>query len=564
MMQRGYLPLLVVAIASAGGVAVVSSGCGTSDESKFGAGDADASVPRDDGSAAPDFEPDASRVFRDLPEPIVDADGGANTPPNAGDLFGAAGDGSASGGPCLVEPEVGSLFPRNWLRPRFRWVAAPGQNLFELRLKVANQERDLVVYTSRTTWTMPQAMWDALRRNSADVAMTVSIRGGAFDGTALTGVALGVRGDIGIAPVDAPGTIVYWTTAGGSSLKGFAMGEESVVTTLVPSQVTQRSATCIGCHTSTPDGEFAAFSTEEGSWANALASVNPKSGLPIGAPPSFLAAGAKASIERGPVGISSFSQAHWRPGDRKMIASTPSGLFVLDLEATSEGAARRTLERTGDAVQGTAAGAPNWSHDGRTIVYVATSASRLVDGRLGSGSGTDDNGARADLHAVPYNGGAGGAVTAIPGASDPNVLEYYPAFSPDDTWIAFNRAPNDKNMYDQPLAEVYVVPSSGGTPVRLAANDPPACANAASPGITNSWPKWAPRVEAANGRRYYWLVFSSKRGGSVPQLYVTPMVVAADASVQTFAALYLWNQPEGEGNHTPAWEYFKIPSSPPR
>jgi hypothetical protein len=40
-------------------------------------------------------------------------------------------------------------------------------------------------------------------------------------------------------------------------------------------------------------------------------------------------------------------------------------------------------------------------------------------------------------------------------------------------------------------------------------------------------------------------------------------VVTEAGKVSTSAALYLWNQPEDENNHTPAWDIFKIPPSPP-
>lgn len=33
---------------------------------------------------------------------------------------------------------------------------------------------------------------------------------------------------------------------------------------------------------------------------------------------------------------------------------------------------------------------------------------------------------------------------------------------------------------------------------------------------------------------------------------------------KTYASIYLWNQPENENNHTPAWDVFKIPPSPPQ
>src|SRR5579872_1137624 len=64
--------------------------------------------------------------------PILDT----GAPSNAATLFGSATSGAASGGPCLEEPEVGALFPNNWLRPRFKVVAAGSEDLFEIRLHV--------------------------------------------------------------------------------------------------------------------------------------------------------------------------------------------------------------------------------------------------------------------------------------------------------------------------------------------------------------------------------------------------------------------------------------------
>ena len=77
------------------------------------------------------------------------------------------------------------------------------------------------------------------------------------------------------------------------------------------------------------------------------------------------------------------------------------------------------------------------------------------------------------------------------------------------------------------------------------------------PGVTNSWPKWAPGVEDFNGRRYYWLTFSSTRRGDKPQIFVAP-VVAEGGSLVSYPALTLWNQPADEANHTAAWDVFQI------
>jgi hypothetical protein len=520
------------------------------------------------------FEP--SGPVTDFPVPIFDG----TAPMSSDTLFGPPGTGAKSGGPCLVEPESDVLYPQNWLRPRFTWTPVGGQNLFELRLHVKNQLKDLVVYTSLTQWTMPLGMWNKLRADSPTEPMTLSITGGVYTGATLTGEALGSSYPIGIAPVQATGVIVYWTTSGTTALKGFAIGDESVEVVLLPGQTTETTTTCIGCHSAAPGGEYVEFGLSGATgWPNAMALIDPKLGT-VGAPPTFLGAGGLAALARDNQGISTFSLAHWSTGDRRTIVSFndqtvtagTDALQWIDLEATSPASATGTLARTGDSNQ---AGAPSWSHDGNNIAYVSTN--RFCDGRLGAGcyastvayNAPTDPGSTADIYTVPYAGGAGGKATPLAGASSPSLQEYYPVFSPDDEWLAFDSIANGLNMYNQAQAEVNVIPASGGTATRLEANDPAACSGKTSPGVTNSWPKWGPTALMGNGSTYYWLVFSSTRydglftgapGG--PQLFITS-VVRTGSKIATHGSLYLWNQPASENNHTPAWDTFKVPPVPP-
>jgi hypothetical protein len=41
------------------------------------------------------------------------------------------------------------------------------------------------------------------------------------------------------------------------------------------------------------------------------------------------------------------------------------------------------------------------------------------------------------------------------------------------------------------------------------------------------------------------------------------VVQQTDGSLQTYGAVYLWNQPPAENNHTPAWDKFKVAPQPP-
>jgi hypothetical protein len=515
------------------------------------------------------FESDGSGVFSGVP--ILDG----NAPSDSASLFGPPSQGATSGGPCLLEPENEVVYPQNWLRPRFRWAASAGETLFELRVHAGDQPADLVVYTTNLSWTMPLAMWDALRSSSAGLGMSVSVRGGALSGEGLVGEAYGTQTTMGVAPASVTGAIVYWATddtaTGSTSLMGFTPGDESVAVVLNPAQYARAQDTtsqCIGCHSSTPDGSAAAFTTIASlplqQFSDALGLIDTDAGT-VGAAPQYLGAGAASALARYNQGAMAFSPAHWTTGDRRGVVSYDNGgsasdivLSWIDLEATAPTTAAGTIARNGDTEL---AGAPAWTHDGNTIVYVSTN--RVCTGRLGNCTvqyeAPMDLGSRADLYVVPYAGGAGGNATPLPGASDPSLEEYYPAISPDDRWILFNRIPDDDNMYSQPAAEVFVLPAPGGQPVRLEANDPPACSGRVSPGVTNSWGKWGPSASQVNGDTYYWIVFSSKRmDGATPQLYITSVVELASGALQTHGALYLWNQPPTQANHTPSWDDLLI------
>jgi hypothetical protein len=316
---------------------------------------------------------------------------------------------------------------------------------------------------------------------------------------------------------------------------------------------------CVGCHDATPDGKYTGVSVV-GGFGNAVASVEDGS---EGAPPPFMKAGGRAASFRENQGPLAFSAAHWKDGDHIQVTATGLGSereliwILLDAVEDAEGKSYGVIERKGDS---RGAWAMTWSHDGKTIVYTSGEIDEVI------ASTTFES----DLYSVPYNDRAGGEAVPLSGAAEKDYAEYSPNFSADDKFILFNRYAVDgmSSLYNQPLSEIYVVPAQGGTLTRLGANDAAACTGKKSPGLTNSWARWSPQVKTVGDRTFYWLIFASVRGEptsffgtSAAQLYMTGVTIA-NGKLETYGAVHIWNQPEEESNHQPAWNVFNIPKVP--
>jgi hypothetical protein len=493
--------------------------------------------------------------YNDFPQAPVGAGGvtAAQVPAIASAFANATSQ--PTGGPCISEPTMGALFPSNFNSPLFEWTPPAGHNIFELRFHVSNQVNDLVVYTDAKSFNIADAMWKALAADSNDKDIQVQIRSGVLTAGALTGaVSTGTTGNIRIAPVDAPGAIVYWTTSGGSALKGFRIGDKTVSTVLTPAGISQAGTTtaCVGCHISTPDGTAAVFGRSDPGFSIDARLLDGTSKRP-----SWMTANAVTNLTKTDQALGTMNSAWFSPPNKAILVSalnsTDTGgkyeLVATDLAAATGGIT--ILQRMGDTRQ---AATPVSNGVGSKIAY--TSSNAVVDSRVDNGVG--------EIWTVPFNNGTGGVATPLQGAADSNYNQYYPAYSPGDTFVAFNRIARNTQMYNNSTAEVFLVPGSGGTPVRVAANDPPACTGSKSPGITNSWPHWSPNSPTMNNKKYYWLVFSStRRPGGLPQLFLSAVVTDLSTGTEvlstTTPAIFIPNQPTSEANHTPAWDVFKIP-----
>lgn len=592
-----------------------------------GDGDGDGDIILGDGDiSGPDFS-----LGVPWPEqPVIDAE----APAGVEAMF----SGAASGAGCLTEPQDGTMIPRNWLRPRFR--VSGGAQAYQVILSAEQMDNDLVGYGGPNGWKIPIEYWQGIAKHALSSPVTVNATVRASSGTGFTET----TSTFLIAPVDAGGAMVYWASnqskddVNSSRLEGFSVGEESTLTALTPLEVqegdirTQDSyvlkgattsewsdptgaqpggVSCIGCHTSTPDGKAVAFN-DGFPWAGVTASIEEAT---VGQRAEGVTDLGARLLKTPFIGTISFSAARWSAGDRMAIATftttTPYNNVITNLTdmtdlvwinlgvegsadfsampdaafAMHQGTGWDIIQRSGDS---RAAANAVWNDTGDLIAYA--SVDRVAGSHVGgieaaTSPKTPDTilsgPTEADLYTVPFNDGAGGTASPVSGAAEPGVAEYYPDFSPDGAYLAFNRAGSTQGyIYYRPDGEVNVIAKDGGTPHRLAANDPPACSGEASPGVINSWPKWGPSIESVGGSTYYWVIFSSARAYpeqfNVPpdyytptaldtrssQLYLAAVVVDGSGKITSYPGLYVWNQTTDTSNLTPAWDEFKIPPVP--
>ena len=119
-----------------------------------------------------------------------------NVPTDVTGMFGTP----SGSGPCVSEPEDGSLFPNNWLPPR---VHVPGNTGYlKITFHADMESTDLVAYAQGDSWALPKPIWQSLAQHIVEQNIKVTVQtpnGGA------TSV------NFQIAPVGAGGSMVFWS-----------------------------------------------------------------------------------------------------------------------------------------------------------------------------------------------------------------------------------------------------------------------------------------------------------------------------------------------------------------
>lgn len=432
-------------------------------------------------------------------------------------------------------PADGVALPRNTPSLEFQWRPTDGA-VYELAF--ASEVTSIRVRTDQPTFTADSDTWARIAATNA---------GGEVEAVLRTSVGGVVTEEpprtFAVNRLDATGAILYWSTTK-AGLVQIPFGAN----TATPWWTQAESGRCLGCHAVSSDGKVA-YTYDGGN--------GPIGIRRFGADPANAAIlGYPADPSTAPRGnFFSFS-----PDGKLLLVAYLGNLVLYDAET---GAFLQDVLTDGKSTH------PAWSPDGNRIAFVRQT------GRTPSVSGDWYNTVPGSQLAIldyqgtnPSGQHVFGSWSLLVAPSD-TINVYYPTFSPDGEWIAFNQSAQD--MVSDPDASLWVVDAAGKlAPIRLALadGDPAswdACSYQPNPsgapdvyakGLFNSWPRWAPLPDD----EVMWLAFSSSRAYGAktscrPQIWVTSFDPerARKGQDPSTAAFWLPGQDLTDGNHIPVW-----------
>ncbi len=414
----------------------------------------------------------------------------SSLPPDIGDQFEAL---MLDPGLSLVYPHPGAVIPNDVGSLDVQGIAVAGLEVYRIRFAV-DDGNELRGYVPQATWLPDDPDWTWLTGRAAGHTITLTLAGAHLAAGQLVGPGkVSPPQPLIVSRDAATGALFYFATtgdqiSGSGALQRLALGSRHP--DVFVNNATAGSQ-CVGCHAISRDGARLSFVGMD-SLGNGR-----KTSLVDAQDPTI-----RTPLAGGTLAIGAFS-----PDGTRYIASSGGALALYD---AASGAMISAVPTSGPALY------PDWSWDGSTIAFVRPSA-LCSPGLLDFGQ-RDIFVYGGSIVTMQWNGTTFGNERVVV-AADSGANNFYPAFSPDGSWIAFARAStavasswsvaasacNGQTgagvSYDNPSSSIWLLPvAGGGAPTRL---------DTANEGtmLTNSWPKWAPKADG----EYLWMSLSSIR-----------------------------------------------------
>lgn len=427
----------------------------------------------------------------------------------------------AASAPKVLYPNDGTIVPPNMNVLEFHFQPGGSNNLFELAF--VGEGIDVKVYFKCAAvgvgcvYSPDATVWKLLADNGRGKSpVTYTLRG--TDGSKV-GVAASQK--ISFGQGDIVGGIYYWNAGAGATMR-YEFGVSGKAGEVFLNAPMAGAGTCVGCHVLSRNGKKIAVGLD-------IPSPSPYKVFDVATRALIYAQG--SAFGGGGANFFTFS-----PDASQIVTSNAITLVLRDA-------------KTGAAIKDPIAspGAqPDWSPDGKRIVYAKPSMAPPCIPPFCGATGVDS----ASLELLGNDSGGWAPVKSLVPFGGKN--NFYPAFSPDGSLVVFNQSPSNANSYDAKDAEVWVVRSDGGAPIKL---------TRASTG-GDSWPKWTPVVQKYKGGNLLWVTFSSRRqyglrleSGKTAQIWMTAIDLerAKSGADPSYPAFWLPFQDVASGNHIAQW-----------
>ena len=417
---------------------------------------------------------------------------------NAADLFGptATLDPSSTRAPTIAYPAPDVIMPINIGEFEVDWKTTSLDDTFEV--EVASTYATLDVFEAATPGWMEFTPAEWALVSSQATGVTIDVRSALS--TAPGTIAQAMSQTVTLSDQPIAGGLYYWAakSSDGANPAGIYRHDvatpgdapEAYYTMAQTTDTTYPNGRCVACHALSRDGTKMVVTYDGGGGASQLLDVATQTTL---------------ATSPGNWDFATYSAM----GD---YLATSSHLGVLTLRDGSTGAIVPTATSTIPTPTGVLATHPDFSPNGDALTYVTyTGGTGYADYKFIGGSIVTQS---FDDATQTF----GTPTTILASTGDNN---YYPSYSPDGQWIIFNRDLGNANSYNNPAAEVWVMPAAGGTPIQLISAD-------ITTGITDSWARWAPFQQTVGGEPMYWITFSSTRDfgvrlptGGKPQIWMS-------------------------------------------
>ena len=421
---------------------------------------------------------------------------------------------------ALAYPPDGVTVPRNLNDLLFAWSDSGGGNTYRIRFR--SDITDVSVYVAEREWVAGRELWEIISAANKRGAVSVTVTAGKWDGTTLSDVRRGPESALTVNRLDARGSVLYWSTVSESIMRiPFGTTESEVFWSKADSD-----GRCTGCH--------ALIETEDGAEDSMIVTHDGVTGrfsvIDVADP-----ADPQVVVRPDDNRRMTFHTAS--PDNRYIAGTVGSTLTIYELRS---GNPLKTIQFDEPITH------PDWPPEGDAILLVRV-VQELNGHRYNVRSDMDFE--RSEIVELAWDSDTqqlGDERILKPRSAD--YAYYYPAYSPDGAWIAYNRSA--LGSYASRDAQVWLMSRDGDIDLPLTT------ANQGD-NLQNSYPRWGPLPDD----EILWLAFSSRRSypadgfQDLPQIWVAAInpELAAEKLDPSSAAFWLPGQNLSSDNHLPVW-----------